>query len=257
MRGAYQVRVSRKRGTSFRFTVQRNITIVRGDSGTGKTTLYEMVADYTRLGTQSGVTVQCDRPCVALTDIDWRNQLSRISDSLVFVDEGLEEVASDAFAAAARESSNYYIIFCREELPNLPYSVNEVYRIKTSGKYHSFVQMYKEGDHYQYSQSRVKPKHDFDVLLTEDSKSGLQFYSNRFKGSKVRCETAGTNSGILKWLLNHAGTHVFVIADGAAFGPYVDRVLKLQKESPDYVTVCLPESFEWLLLKSGVVTFNG
>lgn len=148
MRGTYQVRVSRKRGTSFRFTVQRNITIVRGDSGTGKTTLYEMVADYTRLGTQSGVTVQCDRPCVALTDIDWRNQLSRISDSLVFVDEGLEEVASDAFAAAARKSSNYYIIFCREELPNLPYSVNEVYRIKTSGKYHSFVQMYKEGDHY-------------------------------------------------------------------------------------------------------------
>ena len=183
MRGAYQVRVSRKRGTSFRFTVQRNITIVRGDSGTGKTTLYEMVADYTRLGTQSGVTVQCDRPCVALTDIDWRNQLSRISDSLVFVDEGLEEVASDTFAAAARESSNYYIIFCREELPNLPYSVNEVYRIKTSGKYHSFVQMYKEGDHYQYSQSRVKPKHDFDVLLTEDSKSGLQCWSRTIEAT--------------------------------------------------------------------------
>ena len=257
MRGSYQVKVSRKRGTSFKFTVRRNITIVRGDSGTGKTTLYEMIADYTRLGAQSGVTVQCDRPCVALTDVDWRNQLSKISDSLVFVDEGLEEVASDGFAAAVRESSTYYIIFCREELSNLPYSVNEVYRIKTSGKYHSFVQMYTESDHCRYSLSKVKPKHDFDVLLTEDSKSGLQFYSRHFKSGKVQCETAGTNSGILKWLLNHAGMHVYVIANGAAFGPYADRVLKLQRESPDFVTVCLPESFEWLLLRSGVVKADG
>lgn len=126
MVGSFHIRVSRSRGASYSFEVRRNITVVRGDSGTGKTTLYEMVADFTRYGEHSGVAVQCERPCVALTDMDWRNQLSGIADSIVFIDEGLEAISSDAFAAAVRDSSNYYVIFCRAELSNLPYSVDEV-----------------------------------------------------------------------------------------------------------------------------------
>ena len=47
---------------------------------------------------------------------------------------------------------------------------------------------------------------------------------------------------------------MFVVADGAAFGCYADRVLKLQDIHRDTVTVCLPESFEWLLLSSGVIS---
>lgn len=144
MKGSYKVKVSRKRGTTFEFTVRRNITIVRGDSGTGKTTLYDMVADYTRLGDRSGVTVQCERPCVALTDIDWRNQLAGIAGSIVFIDEGMEDLPTEDFARAVRDSDNYYVIFTRSELPRLPYGVNEVYRIKASGKFHDLVPIYKE-----------------------------------------------------------------------------------------------------------------
>ena len=75
MNGSHLVKISRRRGTKYTFTIKRNITIVRGDSGTGKTTLFDMVADYMRTGEQSGVSLQCDCPCVALTDYDWRNQL--------------------------------------------------------------------------------------------------------------------------------------------------------------------------------------
>lgn len=257
MKGSYKVKVSRRRGTTFEFTVRRNITIVRGDSGTGKTTLYDMVADYTRLGDRSGVTVQCGRPCVALTDIDWRNQLAGIAGSIVFIDEGMEDLPSECFARAVRDSDNYYVIFTRSELPCLPYSVNEIYRIKTSGKFHSLVPMYKELEGHRYSLSRAKANQDFDVLLTEDSKSGLQFFEARFDGEKLHCESAQSNTKILDWLCSHDDDPVFVIADGAAFGPYADRVLKYQKEHPHEVTVCLPESFEWLLLSSGVVKADG
>lgn len=257
MKGSYKVKVSRRRGTTFEFTVRRNITIVRGDSGTGKTILYDMVADYTRLGDRSGVTVQCERPCVALTDIDWRNQLTGIAGSIVFIDEGMEDLPTEDFARAVRDSDNYYVIFTRSELPCLPYSVNEIYRIKTSGKFHSLVPMYKELEVHRYSLSRAKANQDFDVLLTEDSKSGLQFFEARFDGEKLHCESAQSNTKILDWLCSHDDDPVFVIADGAAFGPYADRVLKYQKEHPHEVTVCLPESFEWLLLSSGVVKADG
>lgn len=257
MIGTHQVRVSRRRGTSFRFEVRRNVTIVRGDSGTGKTTLYEMVADHTRLGDASGVSIQCDKPCVALTDIDWQNQLEQTRDSIVFVDEGFEPLASEAFARAVFGSDNYFVIFSRSELANLPYSVNEAYRIKTSGKFHTFEPLYKCKEGERYSLSRVTPKTDFDVLLTEDSKSGLQFFSHRFEDKELRVETSASNSKIMTWLLDHSDERVFVVADGAAFGPYADRVLKLQRERPENITVCLPESFEWLLLKSGIVKSEG
>lgn len=95
------------------------------------------------------------------------------------------------------------------------------------------------------------------MLLTEDSKPGLQFFSHRFEDKELRVETSASNSKIMTWLLDHSDERVFVVADGAAFGPYADRVLKLQRERPENITVCLPESFEWLLLKSGIVKSEG
>lgn len=253
MRGSYEIKVSRRRGTKYGFTVRRNITIIRGDSGSGKTTLYEMVADHMRYGEQSGVTIQCDRPCIALADTDWKIQLSGITNSIVFIDEGLKDLLSHDFAAAVRGSSNYFVIITRADLPALPYSVNEIYRVKTSGKFHSLEPLYQEREGYRYSESRALPKHDFEVLLTEDTKSGFQFFERRLEGMDVVCESAGSNSRVLKWLDEHSDAKVFVVADGAAFGAFADRVLKLQAARRDFVVVCLPESFEWLLLKSGVV----
>lgn len=176
MVGSYNVRVSRRRGVSFRFTIRRNITVVRGDSGTGKTTLFEMVSDHMREGAKSGVTIQCDHPCVALVDMDWENQLAGMKNSIVFVDEGFQAIRSDEFARAVKHSGNYFVLFTREVLANLPYSVDEIYRIKTSGKYHTLVPLYKHDDaHRYYEQLRAKPKRDFDLLVTEDSKAGFQF----------------------------------------------------------------------------------
>ena len=252
MKGSFEVRVSRRRGTRYQFTIKRNITIVRGDSGTGKTTLYDMVADHMRYGGQSGVAVECERPCVALTDADWRTQLSGFSNSIVFIDEGFKDLLSHDFAAAVRGSSNYYVLITRADVPSLPYSIDEIYRVKTSGKYHSLVPLYRRGEGLRYPASAVPPKTAFETLLCEDSKSGYQFYSRRFEGTSVSCESAGSNAGVLTWLRDHPNARAFVVADGAAFGPFADRVLKLQSAQRGAMVICLPESFEWLLLKASL-----
>ena len=134
MKGTQHVEVS-NRNAKFRFDLHRNITIVRGDSGTGKTTLYNMIADYTRLQAESGVNLSSTKPCVALMDMDWKNQLDGISNSIVFIDEGATYISSEKFAEAIKNSDNYYVIFNREGLHQLSYSVEEIYQIKTSGKY--------------------------------------------------------------------------------------------------------------------------
>jgi hypothetical protein len=33
----------------------------------------------------------------------------------------------------------------------------------------------------------------------------------------------------------------------------MDRVMKLQKQNPDRIRICLPESFEWMILSSGLI----
>lgn len=151
-------------------------------------------------------------------------------------------------------SSNYFVLISRADFPNLPYSVDEIYKIKTSGKYHSFVPAYQDRGNHRYAISRSAPKQDFSILLCEDSKSGFQFFERHFADSELTCASAMTNSAILGWLDQHLDDRVFVVADGAAFGCYADRVLKLQDIHRDAVTVCLPESFEWLLLSSGVIS---
>ncbi|WP_155834077.1 hypothetical protein [Butyrivibrio sp. VCD2006] len=41
-------------------------------------------------------------------------------------------------------SSNYYVLITRQPLYNLPYSVQEIYGIRTTGKYHYPEQVYHE-----------------------------------------------------------------------------------------------------------------
>ena len=52
MRGQYHIIVQNKR-LRYEFDIRRNITIIRGDSATGKTTLYTMIALAARQGDSS------------------------------------------------------------------------------------------------------------------------------------------------------------------------------------------------------------
>lgn len=51
---------------------------------------------------------------------------------------------SQEFAAAVKASDNYFVIITREDLPNSPYSADEIYGIYTSGKYHDRKRTYNE-----------------------------------------------------------------------------------------------------------------
>ena len=62
MRGKHRVIVQNNR-LHYEFEIKRNITIIRGDSATGKTTLINMLRQAENLGNSSGIEVSCDVPC--------------------------------------------------------------------------------------------------------------------------------------------------------------------------------------------------
>ena len=251
MKGIQSIKVS-NRYAKYEFQLFRNITIVRGKSGTGKTTLYDMIADYTRDKEKSGVNLSSTAPCIALTDIDWKNQIKNIRDSIVFIDEGSKYISSVEFAKTVKESSNYYVIFNREGLHNLPYSVNEIYEIKTSGKYHQLKGVYPLTEKFELKQKSKNTMNSSSKVLTEDSKSGYQFFKFISDEKGLICKTSDSNSLVFSWLKEHINEDVLVICDGAAFGAEIDRVSKLINKVGN-IRLILPESFEWIILKSGII----
>lgn len=163
MRGQYHVIVQNKR-LRYEFDIKRNITIIRGDSATGKTTLYSMIALAARMGESAGVDIQCEKKCRTLDGLDWKLVLPTLHDYIIFLDEDNRFLKTTEFAKMVKESDNYYVIITREDLPNLPYSVEEIYGIHTAGKYHDMKRVYHSFYHL-YSVEELPGKISPDEII--------------------------------------------------------------------------------------------
>ena len=252
MIGKHNIKISNQR-VHFNFDVSRNITVIRGDSATGKTTLINMLLDYEEQGKQSGVTVKCDKPCRVLTAKDWEIRLENIKDSIVFIDEGNKFIKSTDFARAVRNSDNYYVIITRESLYNLPYSVEEIYEMHSKRHSVKLGRVYN-GIRRFYSDIPTK---DYNIInkntiITEDSNSGYEFFLHIANEKGIHCISAHGKSNLFN-ILAGVNESIIVVADGAAFGSEIDRICKLQELNPGKIILYLPESFEWLILKSDVL----
>ena len=253
MKGMHHIVIQNKR-IRFAFSIKRNITIIRGDSATGKTTLFSMIEEYGNLGKDSGVQIQCDKACVALSGKYWQETLENIHDSIVFVDEDSRFLKTKDFAKRIRNSNNYYVLITRENLPALPYSVEEIYGIHCSGKYMDTRQVYNL--FYKIYSETNPGKILIKSLITEDSQAGFTFFSQVSKTRGICCESAGGKSNILgilqEKLLDKEQKETLVIADGAAFGPEMAHISQLLRGN-NSIKLYLPESFEWLLLYADIL----
>lgn len=255
MKGTHRIVVQNKR-IRYDFEIKRNITVIRGNSATGKTALVDMIREHFENGNASGVELNCDKECTVLEGRTWLGQLAQMKDSIVFIDEGNAFIMSDDFSTAIQNTDNYYVIVTREGIPSLPYSVEEIYGIRSSGKYGTLKRTYNEFYHlYQLSDLNrmVKP----EMMITEDSNSGYQFFKGICeKEQKVTCISANGKSNIFSVVTEWKESNVLIIADGAAFGSEMEKIISLIKDYPN-ITLYLPESFEWLILKSGILEISG
>ncbi|WP_035764662.1 hypothetical protein [Butyrivibrio sp. NC2002] len=253
MVGKYDIRVYNNR-VSYHFVIKRNITIIQGDSGTGKTSLFNLISDYNQSGISSGVTVSCDRKCVTLrlNDELQTELLKAMHGYIVFLDENSSFVKTHEFAKIANKSDNYFVIICRDSLPQLSYSVEEIYGIRVdrdAKKYRDphrvYNEMYKL---YNFDGTSLKP----EVVITEDSNSGHDCFARIFPKS---CISAGGRSNVVNMISSLKIEHkdVLAIVDGAAFGSEVELFLRKAENYGAKCVLYAPESFEYILLKSGIL----
>lgn len=239
---------------TYSFDLHRNITILRGDSATGKTALYNMIEEYNESAGNSGngiqpslIRINCDKPCIALNRKGWIESLGSIKDSIIFIDENsINYLDSETLARGIKQSDNYYVLITRKELKNLPYSITEIYDIRESGKYSPVLRAYNEFDRIYKASDKIGTPTKKNVIITEDSGSGYEMFTKAFPNCKV--EPAGGKSNIVNKIMEHPGEEVVAIADGAAFGCEIDSVLTIINIFRSNAILYAPESFEYLIL---------
>ena len=248
MKGKHKIVVKNNR-LHYEFEIKRNITIIKGDSATGKTTLINMIRQFANLGNASGIEIECDAPCTVLEGNLWQMLLKNLSGNIIFIDEENQFIRQQEFAELVKASDNYFVIITRENLYNLPYSVEEIYGLYSSGKYQNTKQIYQEMYHiYPLNQElSCKP----DKIIVEDTNSGYEYFKAISKEKNIVCESAGGKTKIFAMLeqLKAETESICVIADGAAIGPEMDALYKMSVEKGN-IKLYLPESFEWIILSS-------
>ena len=250
MKGKHRIVVKNNR-LHYEFEIKRNITIIQGDSATGKTTLINMLRQAENLGESSGIDVISDVPCRILEGNNWKIILENSSGNIFFIDEENSFINTEEFASMVKESDNYFILITRENLYNLPYSVDEIYGLHESGKYHDTRRVYQQMYHIYTIEEKlpIEP----EKIIVEDSNSGYEFFKNISAEKNIACLSAGGKSNIFSLLKKQSSEEICVIADGAAIGPEMNRLYKetLKKKN---IHLYLPESFEWLILSSGLIS---
>ncbi len=254
MKGSYHFRVKSKK-LLFDFTIRRNITVIKGESATGKTTLLHMMYEYLRVGRESGFSVTTDidyfvylRREVGRT---WKDVLYSLENTVIFIEENNNFVFSKEFADFVKKSGNYFVLVNRSPFKMLPYSIHEIYEIVTDGNRIDIKESYHQLKEL-YSNYPVAQNNKMEIVVTEDSNSGFQFFSCFFRNRKV-VSSCG-NSTVLNKIQEFDTGDILSIVDGAAFGAMVESCLEyFSTRISQRISIWMPESFEYLVLKSGLI----
>ena len=250
MVGRYDIELYNNK-VHYHLDIKRNITVLRGDSASGKSELIRLLSAYNANPESSGITLISEKACNVLTEENWKLFIESYKERIFFIDEGNTFLETEEFAKAAKTADHYFVIVSRERLPQLPYSIEEIYGLREgdeAGKYRNATRIYNEM--YQLYSNHLGNADSPNVVITEDSNSGHDFFCKVYPD---KCTSAGGKSNVQGKLISSREDNILVIVDGAAFGPEIQSCMELINVSPKSISLYAPESFEYLILKSGLI----
>lgn len=236
----------RKGNVIFKITIDRKVSIIRDSSGTGKTLLCDNIEESENIG--SKVKKICDENynIITLTSQMFKTiEIGKMEPTVFFVDEFTRIPNTTEFANMVMNSNHYFVIMTRKTTSfcQIPYSCHCVYELKEVGSELVNVPSYPNKMYLPYTPFIA------NYYITEDGKSsGFLLEKLVQNGTRV-----GANSSVMtiikEVLKNKTNANTITMVDGAAFGAYIENMLKtLEIIENNRVGLFLPESYEWLLL---------
>lgn len=259
MTGEYDIKVVRGNLT-YLLHVRRNITIIRGNSATGKQILADTInkiqTGNSATDDEIRLSLDCKAECIEIGDSHWKETIESTENSIIFIDEYNHRwISSEDFARTIKGSQNYFVLITRDQLKQLSYSVTEIYELVES-KHYAHIKGVVNVNQPVICKSRIlreiiRPS----AVITEDSNQGYELY-RELTNKDIRVVPAGSKQKIAYNLLKQMNEvpegYVLAIADGAAFGCHYEEVKRLI-DRHERLALYLPEQAEWLILKSGII----
>lgn len=248
------------RDITYCLNIKRKFTIIRGDSGTGKTALLHFVDSIKQqlalnsIECKYQVEIAPSLQTISFLMHDSKPQNKEeykrllhevgIENKVLLIDENYHGITTDKFATFVQNADCYFIIITREKLPMLPYSMNEIYTLKQYKKTIRLQQVYDQ---------QLDLANHYDCVITEDSNSGYDLFKIIYK-NVIPAKGKSKIAKILEDKHKENSTqHFLVVLDAAAFGSEIETVLNTIKDNSINCDFFTPESFEWLICSSGII----
>lgn len=219
---------------NYRLFFDNRVNILRGDSATGKSFLLRLL-DNRR---NSKIDIQSTYKLFHINIDMILNGLPLNDDTVYILDEG-DGIENSEIVNLINKSRFKFLLITREsDLENVNYGIHQIYNLHQSGKYNI-----------------SKPSYDYDLnnrllntdkiveIVTEDSKSGFEYYYNYNNFSVV---SSFGNSNINKYIKDNQ----IVVIDSLAYGPFIKSLVDISKNRN--IFLIYPKSFEWLILTSKI-----
>lgn len=227
------------------FEFERRITVIKGDSGIGKTTLVELLQDDSY-----DVEKETSLPIIVATATTWQIVIQGSKSSIIIFDD-MDCVETQEFSSLFREyaveNDLYFIIIGRADtvtspMARLSYSVDSIYTIVSDGN------QYNQAHYYNLPEYTG----ECDSVLIEDTAAGYVFFKKLFDGfANVQCSQDGKSS-IVRDALQISNGKTLVLFDGAAFGCHIDEFYNKVVRAYDVVVLNEYECFEELLVRTNM-----
>lgn len=163
MKGKHHISIT-SRKASYHLELERKISVLKGNSGTGKSSLIRLISEYLEYGKQSGVKLSVDSSAslaVLTNTSDWSEILSSVHDAVLFIDEDVRYLYSESFQRELWDADCYSVIVSRSgRFTALPYSIFGIYEFVTEkremGTATTMHHLYKENrDRSDFDSDRV------------------------------------------------------------------------------------------------------
>ena len=246
MKGKYFLRIRNNR-VSYDLYFNRCVTVIKGDSGTGKTNLISMLQFYIKSGKDSGIIVNTNIRSIKVLDdsTDWDYVLNKYKGSVFFADEETKYILTKEFVNLLYETGSYIVYFTRSGRTGyLQYSISSLCYFKSRRVDDFYIN--ELFNLYNDENVNFKP----DVIITEDSTSGLDMLSNSLN---VEVVSSYGKDNIVNKLneLSKDYVNIYIFVDGAAFGNQISNLFsKIKSLVSCNVLIFAPESFEYLVLNT-------
>ncbi len=177
MIGRHHIEIENRRA-KYILDIERKVTVIKGNSGTGKTTLIRMFQGYLAQGNKSGINLinNTNIPLIVFTSTTrWEKDLAELNDTIIFVDEVVEYIYSRGFQQEFVKSDNYLVVMSRSgKFNHLPYALSSIYELRT--EMNEKVKLTKMYQLYTYNKKSNNPT----CIIIEDSNSGAQMMKKYF-----------------------------------------------------------------------------